>query len=89
MFKNWWIAIVKFGITELQDDSANLEKDLQPYIQDGENAVVAALTKINPELGAFVQAALSSLAGEIPKYEGDAVAWIVAVLQAYVKQLGG
>jgi hypothetical protein len=89
MFKQWWIDLVEFAISELQNDSAELEKDLAPYIGEGENAVVAALTKINPELGAFVQAALNSLTGEIPKYEGDAVGWLVKVLQAYVKQLGG
>ncbi|HEY1882933.1 MAG TPA: hypothetical protein VGG51_07830 [Candidatus Cybelea sp.] len=83
------IYVLTLGISWLQGNAQQIEKDLAPYIQDGENAIIAAVSKLSPSLGALLQAALTALGPDLPKFEGDAVAWLVAVAQAYLKKLQG
>jgi hypothetical protein len=90
---NLWVQIqiyiLTFGISWLQGNAQQIEADLAPYINDGEAALVAAVNKLSPMFGALLQAALNELGPEIPKLEGDGVAWLIALAQAYLKKLQG
>ena len=89
LWKQIEVYILTFGVEWLQGNAQQIEADLAPYISGGEAAIVAAVGKFSPAFGALLQAALDSLGAELPKYEGDAVAWLIALGQAYIKKLKG
>lgn len=89
MFNKIWAGVVNFFATEVADNKATIEKDLGLGVQVGEADIVAAVTKFNAEAGAVLSAVIAALGPNLPTYEGDAVDWVVNVLQAYAKQLGG
>lgn len=86
-----WDQLLKWGAQEalaaLKAEAAPLEQFLNPYIADGEGAIQAAAAKFNPILGSVVAAAIADLGPDVPKFEGDAVAWLEAVLTAWIAKL--
>lgn len=67
--------------------SAEIEKELAPYVAAGEKDIVALADKVNPILGAAVAIAVKYLGKDLPAYESDAVAWIEATLQAFITKV--
>lgn len=90
---NWYQQIAaqmaQAALDFIEADASTLEKDLAPFVTEGETAVVAAATKLNPLLGAAVSLAVDTLGNEVPAFEGDAVKWVEAVLEAFIAKMQG
>lgn len=86
-----WDNILKWGaeqaLAALKAESGALEGFVNQYAPQGEAEIEALAAKFNPILGAVVTAAVQALGAEVPKYEGDAVAWLEAVLTAWIAKL--
>ena len=45
-----------------------ITQDLAPYVQDGEQAIIGAVTNLSPEFGAILQWAFTALGPGLPKH---------------------
>lgn len=72
----------------VKNDATALEAERAPLVTAGETDVVALANKVSPVLGAIVQSAVNALGSDVPKFEGNAVAWIEAVLEAFIAKVG-
>jgi len=77
----------EIALEYVEANATELEKELDPYIKQGEEDVLAAAEKVSPLLGAAVKIAINYLASDVPKYEGDAVKWIEATLSAFIAKV--
>jgi hypothetical protein len=82
-----WVLTMALGF--IKKDAEGIEDKLQPFIKQGETDIVALASKVSPFLGLVVQEAVAALGPEVPKYEGSAVAWLEATIQAWITKLGG
>jgi hypothetical protein len=76
-------AMIAGALAVVKADAAGAEAFLAPFLAQGEAAVEAAAAKFNPIVGMLVTAAIAALGPDAPKLEGDAVAWIEALLTAW------
>jgi hypothetical protein len=74
----------KFVLSYIQANKDKFEQELAPFVKDGEVEIVALAKKVNPWVALAVEAAVKYLGPNVPKYEGDAVAWIEAALEAFI-----
>lgn len=81
--------VAQAALNFVQSDSAALEQELAPYVAQGEVAVVNAAKKISPIAGFVVQEAVNYLGKDVPAFEGDAVKYIEAVLEAFIAKKQG
>jgi hypothetical protein len=73
-------VVLQYGKAHKQE----LEKLLQPYIEEGEKNVVVLANKVSPWFGLAVQEAVAYLGPEVPVFEGNAIEWIIAVLEKFI-----
>lgn len=83
------IYAITFALTWLQGNAQQIENDIAPYISKGEAAVIEAVSKLSPVLGALLQTAFNALGPDVPKLEGDGVTWLEGIAEAYLQKLQG
>jgi len=83
------VEIAQAAVDFIKADATQLEKDLEPYVKSGEQSVINAAKKVSPLLGMAVEYAVNYLGKDLPKYEGDAVAWIEATIEAFIANKQG
>jgi len=88
-----WLTYLELEGAELvlgyvTNNATQIEADLQPYVKEGENDLVALAEKLNnPFVTEAAKLAVKYLGENLPKYEGSAVGWIEAALTALIAKL--
>lgn len=67
----------------------SLKTKLDGFVKEGETSLQDVANKMSPIVGAVVAEVVAVLGPDVPKYEGDAVAWVEAALKAFIAKESG
>lgn len=79
----------ELALTYVQANADEIEDDLKPYIQDGEQGIEKWADAKSPLLGAAVRLAIKELGSDVPKLEDSGVKWIEDTLKAFIAKVKG
>jgi hypothetical protein len=85
------IYALTFAKTFVQANASQIQAFMGKEVGYGEQAVLDAVKHLpdGQYFAVIIETAFANLGAQLPKYEGDAVAFLLAVIAAEIKRLGG